>query len=141
MAEIKTRKTTASVKEFLDEKTEGERRRYCQAVLKLMKEVTKDQPKMWGPSIVGFGSFQLVYANGKAADWPVAAFSPRKTDLTLYLTPEFESKAALLAKLGTHKTGKSCLYLKRLSDVNMTVLKQLVTDSVRAVKATHAVTA
>jgi hypothetical protein len=90
---------------------------------------------MWGPSIVGFGRYRLTYASGRSAEWPLAAFSPRKQDLTLYITPEFDQYGGLMARLGKHRTGKSCLYLKRLADVDLGVLEELVTESVARVRA------
>jgi hypothetical protein len=107
------------------------------ALVKLMKQVTRAEPKMWGPSIIGFGSYRLTYANGSEADWPVAGFSPRKTDLTIYLMDVFERHPELMQKLGKHRTGKVCLYIKRLADVDMKVLKQLVAASVRYVREKH----
>jgi hypothetical protein len=136
MAELKTKPTDASVEAFLGRTAEGERKRDCFAVLKMMQQVTKAKPRMWGASIVGFGSWQ--YKSGaQEADWPVVAFSPRKQNLTLYLMPGFERFGPLMKKLGTYKTGKSCLYLKRLSDVDPKVLKELVGESVRQMKTMY----
>jgi hypothetical protein len=137
MAELKTKKTQASVKAFLDGAASGERRKECDVILKLMKDATKCEPKMWGASIVGFGTYSYKYPTGQTGDWPVTAFSPRKANLTLYVMPGFEGADALLAKLGKHKHGKSCLYLKNLGDVDMKILKQIVTAGVRHVKATY----
>ena len=137
MAETKTRMTRASVAAFLDATTDGEKRKDCLAVLDIMKKVTKAQPRMWGTSIVGFGTYAQKYANGKVLEWPVVAFSPRKQDLTLYLMPGFEGYDELMNKLGKYRTGKVCLYLKSLEDIDVKVLKQLVAGSVRHVKATH----
>ena len=130
MAEPKTKPTKASVKEFLNQITDKERRDDCFAVAKIMEEITGDKPKMWGPSIVGFGTYHYKYASGREGDWPVAAFSPRKKDLTLYLTPGFD-KNPELEKLGKHSVGKSCLYIKRLSDIHMPTLKKLIKKSVK----------
>lgn len=135
MAETKTIPTEEDVAEFLGRIADERRRNDCFAVLELMKEVTGVEPKMWGSSIVGFGSYKYRYESGREAEWPVTGFSPRKTDLTLYITPGFESAGALLAKLGKHKTGKSCLYIKRLDDVDLSVLKELVTRSVKKMAA------
>ncbi len=131
MAEPKTKPTNASVKEFLNQISDKERRDDCFAVLKIMEEITGDKPKMWGPSIVGFGTFHYKYASGREGDWPVAAFSPRKIDLTLYLTPGFEKHTELMQKLGKHSTGKSCLYIKRLSDIHVPTLKKLIKTSTK----------
>ena len=131
MAEPKTKPTKASVKEFLNQIPDKERRDDCFTVAKIMEEITGDKPKMWGPSIVGFGTWHYKYASGREGDWPVAAFSPRKKDLTLYLTPGFEEHQELMEKLGKHSTGKSCLYIKRLSDIHVPTLKKLIKKSVK----------
>ena len=131
MAEPKTKPTKASVKEFLNQIPDKERRDDCFVVAKMMEEITGDKPKMWGPSIVGFGTWHYKYASGREGDWPVAAFSPRKRDLTLYLTPGFEEHHELMQNLGKHSTGKSCLYIKRLSDIDVPTLKKLIKKSVK----------
>lgn len=131
MAEPKTKPTKASVKEFLNQISDKERRDDCFAVAKIMEEITGDKPKMWGPSIVGFGTYHYKYASGNEGDWPVAAFSPRKKDLTVYLMVGFEKHTELMQKLGKHSTGKSCLYIKRLSDVHVPTLKKLIKKSVK----------
>ena len=130
MAEQKTKQTNASVKDFLNQVADEERRKDCFTVAKLMEEITGEKPKMWGPSIVGFGRYHYKYASGHEGDWPVAAFSPRKRDLTLYLMPGFAEHGELMKKLGKHSTGKSCLYIKSLSDIHMPTLKKLIKDSV-----------
>lgn len=130
MAEPKTKPTKIRVRDFLNQVEDEERRKDCFAVLKLMKEVTNAEPEMWGSSIVGFGRYRYRYASGREGEWPVTGFSPRKNDLTLYVMPGFESSAELMAKLGKYKTGKCCLYLKKLSDVDLAVLRELVSRSV-----------
>jgi hypothetical protein len=135
MAEPKTKKTTASVEQFILSIDDEQRRDDCFAVLEIMKSITKSEPAMWGPSIVGFGSYTYIYASGKSGDWPVAAFSPRKQNLTLYLTPGFE-KYPQMKKLGKYKASKGCLYLKSLNDVHLPTLEQLIKASVVAVKKT-----
>ena len=137
MAELKTKKSVASVDDFLEKNTEGERKADCLAVLKLMKEVTKAKPVMWGSSIVGFGSYTYTNTGKKPLDWPVVAFSPRKQNLTVYIMPGFKSREAMVKKLGKVKTGVSCLYLNRLADVDLGVLKALVKESVAHMKATY----
>lgn len=137
MAEPKTRMTRASVAAFLDATTDGEKKKDCLAVLDIMKKATKAEPRMWGTSIVGFGTYAQKYADGKVMEWPVIGFSPRKHDLTLYLTPGFEGFDELMKKLGKHRTGKVCVYLKSLEDIDIKVLKQLVAGSVRHMKDTH----
>ena len=135
MAEAKTKPTNESVKDFLNRIPEAERREDCFAVLKMMEEITGDKPKMWGPSIVGFGSYSYKYASGHEGDWPIAAFSPRKKDLTVYLMMGFEKHTEMMEKLGKHSTGKSCLYIKRLSDIHLPTLKKLIKTSVKDLKA------
>ncbi len=132
MAEAKTQPTKASVAAFLATIPDAERRRDCKLVAKLMQEATGARPVLWGTSIVGFGTYRYKYASGREGDWPVTAFSPRKNDLTLYIMPGFDDNADLLARLGKHKTGKSCLYLKRLSDVDLAVLQEIIEKSVAA---------
>jgi hypothetical protein len=130
MAELKTKPTQASVKEFLNQIPDKERREDCFAVAKLMEEITGEKPKMWGPSIVGFGTYHYKYASGREGDWPVTGFSPRKKDLTLYIMMGFEKHPELMEKLGKHSVGKSCLYIKRLSDVHVPTLKKLIKESI-----------
>jgi hypothetical protein len=130
MAELKTKKTKASVAAFLDQISDEQRRKDCQRILKIMKEATGEQPRMWGSSIVGFGTYKYRYASGHEGEWPIIGFSPRKNDLTLYIMPGFADYTELMAKLGKHKTGKSCLYIKKLDDVELPVLKKLITKSV-----------
>jgi len=134
MSEPKTKKTDASVEAFLDAVADAGRREDARAVLALMKRVTGEEPKMWGPSIVGFGSYTYTYASGQTGDWPIAGFSPRKQALTLYVMPGFEKDADLMKRLGKHKTGKSCLYLSRLADVDAGVLEELVRRSVERMR-------
>jgi hypothetical protein len=137
MAELKTKPTIASVSEFLDAIEDDERRRDCLAVAKIMKKATGAEPKMWGPSIIGFGDHHYKYESGRELDWFLTGFSPRKNDLTLYIMPGFARYEGLMAKLGKHKTGKSCLYIKRLADVDQTVLRTLVEDSVKHMRGSR----
>jgi hypothetical protein len=134
MAEAKTQPTKASVAAFLKAVPDEQRRKDGQAVAKLMQEITGEKPVMWGPSIVGFGKYRYRYASGQEGEWPIAGFSPRKSDLVLYIMPGFDRYEALLAKLGRHKTGKSCLYLRKLSDADPAVLRELVSLSVAAME-------
>lgn len=129
MATPKTRATGASVPAFLKAVPDEGRRRDCATVARLMKKVTGQGPRMWGATIVGFGSYRYRAAGGEAT-WPLTGFSPRKQDLTLYVMPGFERYQPLLKKLGPHKTGKSCLYLKSLAGVDLTVLETLLERSV-----------
>ncbi len=133
MAELKTKRINRSVTAFLDAIPDPGRRRDCRAVLRIMKDATKATPRMWGTSIVGFGSYHYRYASGREGDWFVAGFSPRKQSLTLYVMSGFARYDDLMGRLGTHTTGKSCLYIKRLEDVDLGVLRQLVRESVRHV--------
>ncbi len=138
MAELKTKPTTRNVKDFIDAIEDEQLRKDCRNVSRIMKRVTKVNPKMWGPGIVGFGSYHYKYASGRGADWFLAGFAPRKQNLTLYVMSGFEKYNALLKKLGKHKIGKSCLYIKRLDDVDVDVLTQLIEDSVAHVRKTNA---
>jgi hypothetical protein len=134
MAELKTRKTKASVAAFLNAIEDDQMRKDCKVVAKLMQEVTGEKPAMWGASIVGFGNYE--YTNTKAGGvWPLTGFSPRKQNLTMYIMSGFDRYADLTAKLGKHSTGKSCLYVKRLADVDLPTLKKLIAASVAHMKA------
>jgi hypothetical protein len=129
MSGPKTRPTDADVGAFLDAIPDERRRNDARAVCRLMQEVTGAGPVMWGTGIVGFGSVRLRYATGRELDWPATAFSPRKAATTVYLMDGFEERVDLLARLGPHTTGKSCLYLKRLADVDLEVLRALIAES------------
>lgn len=135
MAELKTKQTEQSVDDFLNKISDAQRREDCFAVAKLMEEATGSKPKMWGPSIVGFGSFHYKYDSGREGDWLMTGFSPRKQDLTLYLMMGFEKHGDLMKQLGKHRTSKSCLYIKRLSDIHVPTLKKLIKASVKDLKA------
>lgn len=137
MAELKTKLNDASVEDFLNTIDDEQKRADCFAIVKLMKQVTKAPPKMWGSSIVGFGAYHYKYASGQEADWPLTGFSPRKQNITIYITSGFDQYDALLKKLGKHSIGKSCLYIKKLADVDTGVLKELVAQSVAHMKATN----
>jgi hypothetical protein len=131
MAELKTKQTESSVEAFLAAISDETRRQDCLTISKMMKKATKAEPKMWGTSIVGFGNRHYKYASGREGDWFVIGFSPRKQDLTLYLAGGFSPNSALMQKLGKHKTGGTCLYIKRLADVDLGVLEELVRQSVK----------
>lgn len=137
MAELKTKLNDASVKEFLESIEHDGKREDAYAVLELMKEVTGEEPKMWGSSIVGFGSYHYQYASGREGEWMQVGFSPRKQSLTLYIMPGFDEYEELMTKLGKHKTGKSCLYINKLADVDRDVLKELVKLSVDHMRRTN----
>ena len=135
MAELKTKETKASVDAFLAKVADPARRADCKVVADLMRDVTKEEPKMWGPSIVGFGRYVYRNSSGKDNEWPVIGFSPRKTDLTLYIMRGFEQWPELMAKLGKFKTGKSCLYIRKLEDVDLKVLRRLCSESVKSMES------
>ncbi len=131
MAELKTQKNNASVKAFLQSVKDKQMREDCEKISDLMKSTAGAEPKMWGTSIVGFGEYHYKYASGREGDWFLCGFSPRKQALTLYITSGLEQHPELLAKLGKHKIGKSCLYIKRLDDVDLKVLKSLIQQGVK----------
>ena len=133
MAELKTKKTEASVEDFLNKIKDQDVRQDCFEIAKIMKLATRSDGKMWGSSIVGFGSRHLKYASGRELDWMVIGFSPRKANITLYLPGGVENQAAVLKQLGKYTTGKGCLYIKKLKDVDTKALKQLVNESVQTV--------
>ncbi len=135
MAKLKTQKTNASVTAFLKSVADDDRRKDCQTLVRIMKRAVGAEPKMWGSSIVGFGHYHYKYASGRENDWFLAGFSPRKQDLTLYIMAGFDRYDVLMARLGKHKTGKSCLYLKRLADVDVGVLEELISASVKHMTA------
>jgi len=130
MSEPKTRPTEQDVDAFLDAIKDAGKREDCQALAGLMREVTGAEPRMWGASIVGFGSYHYRYATRREGDAPLTGFSPRKQNLTLYLSYGLEGYTDLLQNLGKHKLGKACLYIKRLADVDQAVLRELVRRSV-----------
>jgi hypothetical protein len=137
MAELKTQVNDASAEEFLNAIEDEQKRADCFAILKMMQQATKAEPKMWGSSIIGFGAYHYVYASGRTGDWMLVGFSPRKGNITLYIMAGFEQYDDLMKKLGKHKTGKSCLYINKLTDVDTGVLKELIAKSVAHMKATN----
>lgn len=132
MAENKTRPTKLSVAAFIDALTGETRKADAKALVKLMQGATGEKPAMWGPSIIGFGSRHYKYESGREGDMPVVGFSPRKTATVLYSTMGFSGSDALLAMLGKHTTGKGCLYIRKLADVDQKVLEEMVVKSVAA---------
>ncbi len=137
MANVKTRKTGASVTGFIAAIDDPRQRADAKKLARMMRAATGARAKMWGPSIVGFGSYHYKYASGREGDWMLVGFSPRKQNLSVYIMPGFERFAALMKKLGKYKTGKSCLYIKRLEDVDEAVLEQLIRDSVEDMRARY----
>ncbi|MDH3298295.1 MAG: DUF1801 domain-containing protein [Gemmatimonadota bacterium] len=133
MAENKTKPTTASVADFLASVENETRRRDAQIVCDVMQEITGERPRMWGDTMVGFGTYGYKYASGRAGNWFLTGFAPRKANLVLYIMSGFTGHAALMKKLGKHKTGSSCLYINKLDDVDMEVLRELVRRSVEHV--------
>ena len=130
MAELKTKQTDASVEAYLNAIEDAGRRDDCRAIAAVMRRVTRHEPKMWGTSIVGFGSYHYRYASGHEGDACLAGFSSRKAEISLYLMPGLQAKETLLAALGKHKAGKGCVYVKRLSDIDVGVLERLIRESV-----------
>jgi hypothetical protein len=137
MAELKTRKTAASVSAFLNAIADDQIRKDSKTVATLMQKVTKAKPAMWGSNMVGFGVARFKYASGRELDWMLTAFAPRKNHITLYIMSGFAQHEALMAKLGKHSHGMGCLHIKRLSDVHLPTLTKLITASVKHVQKTH----
>ena len=138
MAELKTKKNDQDVNAFLDRIEDEKKRQDSKAILKLMQDVTGEAPTMWGDSIVGFGSYDYKYASGREGNWFLTGFAPRKQNLTLYIMSGFEAYDDLMAKLGKYKTGKSCLYIKKIEDIDMQVLSELVRQSAEHIARTNA---
>lgn len=137
MAEPKTRATGASVGDFIRAIKDKDARNDCQTIAGIMQKATGAKPKMWGAGIVGFGTYRYRYADGRDAEWMITAFSPRKGNITLYIDSEFAGGKELLNALGKHKSGKSCIHIKRLSDVNLATLSKLVTAAVTHTRKKH----
>ena len=129
MAEIQTKVNDTSVEDFLNKVENQQRRKDCFEILKIMQQVTKEEPKMWGPAIIGFGSYHYKYESGREGDMALLAFSPRKQSLTLYIGVGDDTDNPLLKKLGKYSTSKACLYIKKLADVDRDVLQELIVDS------------
>lgn len=140
MAEKKTVANNRSVKTFLDTLVDDTKRKDCRGLLKMMQAVTGYKAKMWGASIVGFGRYHYKYASGREGEFFVTGFAPRKQDLTIYIMPGFANHTELLANLGKHKTGKSCLYIKKLADIDRNILKELISRSVDYMRRRYACT-
>lgn len=137
MSENKTKPTDKDVLEFLHQVEPAQKREDSFALLALMEEVTGEKPQMWGDTIVGFGAYHYRYASGREGDSPLTGFSPRAQSLSVYITSGFEDYEALLNRLGKHKTGKACLYIGRLSDVDLNVLRELIQRSVEYMRQAH----
>ena len=130
MAENKTKPTDASVEGYIASRASDQQRVDCKELMALLKKVTQKQPRMWGPSIVGYGSFKYTYNSGRTGDMPLAAFAIRGRELVVYVMAEGEKQKSLLKKVGKHKMGKTCLYFKRLADLDKSVLEKLVVGSI-----------
>ena len=137
MAENKTKPTGASVDDYIASRASEQQRADCRKLMTLLKQVTRQPPKMWGPSIVGFGRYRYTYQSGRTGEAPVAGFALRGREIVIYVLAEGEAQRSLLSRLGKHKMGKVCLYFKRLSDLDYSVLEKLVTNSVAEVKRRH----
>jgi hypothetical protein len=135
MAAIKTQKNDASVTAFLDTATQGQKRKDCDMILKMMQQASSQEPKMWGSSIIGFGSWHYKSEKSRQeGDWFITGFSPRKQNITLYILPSVNSYKDILAKLGKYKTSVSCLYINKLADVDVKVLKELINTAYKNMK-------
>ena len=134
MYEAKTKPSAASVLGYVDAIKDEQRREDCHALIVMLTRVTKCEPKMWGPSIVGFGSYHYRYASGHQGDAPLAGFSSRKAAISIYVMAGFEGSESLLAQLGKHKAAKACLYVKRLADIDLKILRKLASGSVAEMK-------
>ena len=134
MSELKTKQNAASVEAFLGAVGSDRRREDSFTVLELMKRITGEEPQMWGAAIVGFGSYRYRYASGRTGEWPRIGFSPRKQSLTVYVMPGFSGYDELLSRLGKHRTGKSCLYVNKLADIDMGVLEDLIRSALDAMR-------
>ena len=137
MTENKTKESDASVDAFLDAVENDERRTDCKTLLNLMAEVTGSEPRMWGSSMIGFGRYHYRYASGREGDWFITGFSPRKKALTLYIMPGFDGYDDLMGRLGKHTSGRACIYVRRLDDIDLEVLKEMVLASVVHMRAQY----
>lgn len=136
MAENKTKPTGASIKDYIASRASAQQAADCKELMAMFKKVTRQVPHMWGPSIVGYGTYKYTYESGHSGEAPIAGFAIRGRDLVLYLCEE-EKRQALLSKLGKHKIGKSCLYIRQLADIDRAVLEELVVNSVAEVRRRH----
>lgn len=137
MAELKTRENSASVAAFLNAIDDTQKRADAKKIAAMMRKATGSRAKMWGKSIVGFGSYHYKYASGREGDWMLIGFSPRKQDLTMYIMTGFKEFDVFMSRLGKHKTGKSCLYVKRLADIDLKVLESLMQGSIRYMRSNY----
>jgi hypothetical protein len=134
MAENKTKPTDASVEDYIAARANEQQRSDCRELMMLLKTVTRQKPRMWGPSIVGYGSYRYTYESGRTGEAPLAGFAIRGRELVVYMVADGDRQKSLLSRLGKHKMTRSCLYFKQLADLNKSVLRQLVTNSIADVK-------
>ncbi len=137
MATLKTTPHDGSVQDFLASIENDKRRQDCAQVIHMMYEITNAPPVMWGNSIIGFGQYHYVYASGREGDWFLTGLSPRKQSLTLYIMSGLDQQPDLLSRLGKFKTGKGCLYINKLEDIHLDILRQLITTSVQQLKTKY----
>ena len=137
MYELKTKETDASVIEFIEAVESPKKREDAYRLLDIFTETTGFEAKMWGPSIIGFGSYHYVYQTGHEGDAPLVGFSPRKAKISLYFAPGDTEREALLAKFGKHTTGKACVYINKVDDIDIEVLQQLITQSIHFLRKTY----
>lgn len=137
MAETKTRPTGASVRDYIASRASEQQRADCRTLMALFRRVTRHAPRMWGPSIVGYGSYRYTYASGHTGEAPLAGFAIRGRELVVYILADTDAQRRLLARLGPYRMGKVCLYIKRLADLDLAVLEQLVANSVAEVRRRH----
>ena len=137
MSSLKTRPNPASVEDLLGQLADPQKRADCQTLIGLLTAATQAEPVLWGETMIGFGSYQYRYESGHSGEFFLIGFAPRKQNLVLYLMDGFMQHDQLLAKLGKHTLGKACLYLKRLEDIDLTVLQELIRQSVKAMRENH----
>ena len=130
MSDLKTQPNDINVEQFIQAVDDEQRRNDCLTLLPIVQRITQEEPTMWGDSIIGFGSYHYKYKSGRGGDWFITGFSPRKREMTVYIMPGFENYSALLEQLGKYRLGKSCFYIKKLSDVDITILEALITQSI-----------
>jgi len=132
--ELKTKQNKASVSSFLNTIEDPQKRKDCKEISKLMKAITGKKPTMWGSSIVGFDTYDYTYASGRSGTWFIVGFSPRKQNITIYIMPGYKDYGTLLDKLGPHKIGKSCIYIKSLEHIHLPTLKKIITSGYKDMK-------
>jgi len=137
MSESKTKPTDASVEDYIASRANEQQRTDCRELMVLLKKVTRQPPKMWGPSIVGYGSYRYTYESGRTGEAPLTGFAIRGRELVVYLMAEGEEQRSLLSRLGKHKMGKSCLYFKQLADLDRSALEKLVAGSIAGIRRRH----